>query len=351
MDLDKLLSGFGNSTIALDLKSKVGKDILMKLLKDADVLLEPFRPGVLESLGFAPEILLKNNPRLIIARLTGWGQTGPLAMAAGHDINYIAISGILSLFSRSKTEPPLPPVNILGDFAGGGMLCALGIMFALYERDRSGKGQVVDTAMVDGVPHLASFLVRLRANGAYSDEPGTNPLDSGSPFYNSYACKDGKFLSVGCIEPQFYKLFIEGIQVTQLPEFSRQNDRKTWPKMKATITEVLKTKTRDEWAHIFRPDGPYRDACVAPILTIKEAASHPHNTSRSIYREHGKGPDDLVVTPAPRLSRTPGEAPLGSKGIVPLAGQHSKEILKEVGLSEEEIEKLLKEKSITQSKL
>lgn len=199
----------GKREISIDLKSKEGVQVLRRMLKNADVMIDPFRPGVLEKLGLGPEELMKDNPRLIVARVTGWGQTGPYAQMAGHDANYISLSGILSMFSRNTRDAPIPPINILGDFAGGGMLAAMGILLALYDRSKTGKGQVVDAAMVDGATHLATFIYRMRAAGAFSEVPGTNVLDSAAPFYDNYVCSDGKFVSVGSIEPQFYALLLK----------------------------------------------------------------------------------------------------------------------------------------------
>lgn len=208
--------GIGKRSIALDLKDQQGKDALLALLDSADVLLDPYRPGVLEKMGLSPtDVLLKRNPRLIVGRLTGWGQKGAYAKAAGHDINYIALSGALSLFARGPDHAPVPPINLLGDFAGGGMLCAMGILVCLYERHTSGKGQVIDSAMVDGAAHLTTFIFRMRAAGAWTDGRGTNVLDTAAPFYDTYQCKCGKYMSVGSIEPQFYALLLQGLAPMQ----------------------------------------------------------------------------------------------------------------------------------------
>jgi alpha-methylacyl-CoA racemase len=252
---------------------------------------------------------------------------------AGHDINYIALSGTLSCFGR-KGERPLPPVNLLGDFAGGGMLCALGIALALFERSRSGKGQVIDAAMVDGAANLATFLFGFRTAGLWSDDRGTNLLDTGAPFYDTYETADGKHVSVGAIEPQFYAKLLEGLGIdgSKLPH---QFDRAAWPQTAARFAAAFKTRTRDEWAKVF--DGT--DACVAPILTLGEAPSHPHNRARETFIE---GVGGVVPRPAPRLSRTPGEAGRAA----PLPGEHTEIVLRDAGIAASEIERLVREGAV-----
>jgi alpha-methylacyl-CoA racemase len=318
----------GKRSIGLNLKDPRGVEVLLRLLEGADALIEPFRPGVMEKLGVGPDIALTRNPRLVYARLTGWGQTGPYAPMAGHDTNYIAISGALSCFAR-KGERPLPPVNLLGDFAGGGMLCAMGVVLALFERTRSGHGQVIDSAMVDGAANLAAFLFGFRAAGLWSDEAGTNLLDTGAPFYDTYETADGKFMSVGAIEPQFYATLLEGLGLDP-DKMPHQYDRDAWPKTAARFAEVFKMRTRDEWAAVF--DGT--DACVAPILTLGEAPNHPHNLARGTFTKAVGG--CIAPQAAPRLSRTPGTAAVQA----PLPGANTEEVLRAVGLSAEETKKL-----------
>jgi alpha-methylacyl-CoA racemase len=318
----------GKRSVAINMKDARGVETLLKLIENADVLIEPFRPGVMEKLGAGPDIALARNPKLIYARLTGWGQEGPYAAMAGHDINYIAITGALSCIGR-KGEKPIPPVNLLGDFAGGGMLCALGIAMALFERTRSGEGQVIDAAMVDGVSHLASFLFGFRHAGIFTDERGTNMLDTGAPFYDTYETRDGNYMSVGSIEPQFYAALLVGLGLAD-EKLPHQFDTARWSETAARFTEIFKTKTRQEWVEVF--DGT--DACVAPVVTMPEAFKHPHNVERGTFVPAVNG--DLAPQAAPRLSRTPGAAGASA----PLPGENSDEVMKELGLSADEISKL-----------
>ncbi len=333
--MDKNALERGKRSMRVDLKNPEGVNVIKKMIKDYDVLVEPFRPGVMESLGLGPDVVLGINPKIIYARLTGWGQEGSYASMAGHDMNYIALSGALSLFKR-KGEKPLPPCNLLGDFAGGGMLCAMGILLALLERERSGKGQVVDAAMVDGATNLTVIFYSMFAHGLLNMDIGSNMLDSGAPFYSVYETSDGKYMSVGAIESKFYSLLLEGLEIdpSSLPF---QLDMTQWPQMQERFAEVFKTKTRDEWAAIF--DG--KDACVAPILELDEVAAHPHNAERNLLVDVE---GILQPAPAPRLSRTPGEA-LKVKGP---RGTHTNEVLKELGYSEAEIEGLTKGEAVEQ---
>jgi alpha-methylacyl-CoA racemase len=311
------------------------------MAKNADVLIDPYRPGVLEKLGLGPhEVLLKDNPRLIVVRVTGWGQSGPMSQAAGHDINYIALTGALSLFSRSPRDAPVAPINILGDFAGGGALAAFGVLLALHERTKSGLGQVIDAAMVDGVAHLSTFLYRMRQAGGWNDVPGTNVLDSGAPFYDTYTCSDGKFLSVGAIEPQFYELLLAGLGLAHPDELpGSQMDRKLWADNKRVIAGRIAMKPRDHWAGVFAPEGKLRDACVAPVLTMQEAATHPYNVARNVFSQgHTKQPKDVLPNPAPRLSRTPGHN-LAYWRVEP-SGANSRTVLMMYGFSAKEVDAL-----------
>ncbi len=319
----------GKRSMRVNLKTEEGITIVRKMIQRYDVLLEPYRPGVMEKLGLGPDEAMDLNPRLIYARLTGWGQNGPYASMAGHDINYIALSGALSLFRR-KGEKPLPPCNLLGDFAGGGMLCAMGILLALVERNTSGKGQVVDSAMVDGATNISTFFWGLLGNHLMTLNIGTNMLDSGAPYYQTYETADGKFMSVGAIEERFYAELLKGLDIdpSSLPD---QHDMGRWPEMKVRFAEVFKTKTRDEWAAIFHG----KDACVAPILDMDEVDNHRHNRERELLIEID---GVLQPSPAPRLSRTPGSV---QKPGTP-RGSETREILKKLGYKKEEIEGLLK---------
>jgi len=314
----------GKRSMRVNLKSEGGIEIVNRMIQKADVLLEPYRPGVMESLSLGPEEALKLNPKLIYARLTGWGQTGDFASMAGHDINYIALSGALSLFKR-KGERPLPPANLLGDFAGGGMLCAMGILLALFERTRSGKGQVIDSAMVDGAANLSVMFHGLLAHNFMSLDIGTNPLDGGAPFYQTYETADGQFMSVGAIEQRFYAELLKGLEVD--PEtLPHQFDMAKWPEMIERFSEVFITRTRDQWTDIF--EG--KDACVAPVLNLDEVAEHPHNKEREIIIDIDGVPQPA---PAPKLSRTPGKAH-EAKGP---KGANTEEILLDLGYSDPQI--------------
>jgi alpha-methylacyl-CoA racemase len=291
-------AGGRERVLELDLKDPAGRAELLAMLDEADVLVEGYRPGVLERLGLGPDVCLERNPRLVYARLTGWGQDGPLAPRAGHDLNYIALAGALGSFARAG-RPPTPPVNLVGDFAGGSMFLVFGVLAALYERSTSGLGQVVDTAMIDGVATLMGFVYELRAAGMWSGDPGTNLLDTGAPFYDVYTCADGGHLAVGCLEPQFYAAFLAGLGIDG-EDLPAQYDPASWPVLRARFTTVIAQRTRDEWAAVFADT----DACVTPVLTLDEAPVHPHNAARSTYVA---GPDgEWRPGPAPRLSRTPG---------------------------------------------
>lgn len=290
----------GVDTIAVDLKDPAGVEFVLRLAAVADVFVEGYRPGVAERLGLGPDVVLDRNPAVVYARLTGYGQAGPLARAAGHDINYVAQSGALHAMARPG-EAPRPPVNLLGDYAGGGMTAAFGIACALFEARGSGRGQVIDAAMVDGVAVLTAKLQGLRAAGLFHDEPGTNWLDSGAPFYDTYCCADGRYIAVGALEPDFYREFITrlGVDVASWPA---QDDRAAWPRLRELIASAVSARPQSEWAAIF--EGT--DACVTPVLTFEEAARHPHNVQRGVFdRVDGV----LHPCPAPRFSRTPARRP------------------------------------------
>ncbi len=318
----------GKQSVAINLKDPRGIELLLKLAESADALIEPFRPGVMEKLGLGPDVLAERNPRLVYARLTGYGQQGPYSSMAGHDINYVAMSGVLHLLGRENDKPE-PPINLLGDFAGGGMLCAMGVVMALLERERSGKGQVIDSAMVDGAASLASFIFGFQAQGYWKAERGTNLLDGAAHFYGTYETSDKRWLSVGAIEPQFYAALIEGMGLAA-DDLPAQMDQSTWPAMKEKFASVFGGRSRDEWCAIF--DGT--DACVAPILAIDEVSSHPHSVERESFVAGVSG--SPAPAPSPRLLRTPGRA--GSEA--PAIGQHTADILSGLGLSGEDQEVL-----------
>jgi len=290
----------GRRSLALDLKQPAARDIVLALAARADIVIEGFRPGVMERLGLGPEPCLAANPRLVYGRVTGWGQHGPLAQAAGHDINYLALTGMLHAMGRADA-PPAPPLNLVGDFGGGAMMLAFGVLCALHEARRSGAGQVVDAAMTDGTAVLMSMMYTLKAMGQWTQERGSNLLDGGAHIYDTYPCSDGKWLSVGAIEPQFYALLLAKCGIED-PAFTAQWDRSLWPVLKEKLAAVLATRTRDGWCALF--EGT--DACVAPVLDMDEAPAHPHNLSRGTFI------DVAGVTqpaPAPRFSRTPAGKP------------------------------------------
>lgn len=287
----------GRRSIALDLKQSQDISTAVQLISHADALIEGFRPGVMERLGLGPDICMENNSRLVYGRMTGWGQSGPLSQAAGHDINYIALTGALHAMSRDG-QPPSPPLNLIGDYGGGAMLLATGVLAALLESSRSGRGQVVDAAMTDGSASLMSLFHGLQAEGNWRDTPGTNMLDGGAHFYNSYVCADGKFISIGPIEPQFYAALLQRCEVDD-PAFSQQMDTSQWPALKQKLATLFRTRSRDEWCALLEGS----DACFAPVLDTREAAEHPHNLARQTFVTHN---GITQAAPAPRFSRTPG---------------------------------------------
>ena len=318
----------GRRSLAVDLKRPGAREVVLRLLGRTDALIDPFRPGVTERLGIGPEPCMACNPRLVYARITGWGQEGSLAGAAGHDINYVALAGPLAATGRVSSPPP-PPLNLVGDFGGGGMLVALGVLAALYERERSGCGQVIDAAMVDGVAALFAGVTGFVNMGAWDDEREANLLDGGAPFYDTYETADGGYVSVGAIEPQFYALLLErlGLDPTEWP----QNDGARWPKLKRRLAEVFRTRTRAAWCELL--EGT--DACFAPVLTLEEAARHPHLAARGTYRTDG---GLLQAAPAPRFERTPGAI----QGPPCRPGEHSVAVLHDWGFAPDEIDELLR---------
>ena len=317
----------GRRSIGVDLKHPDGVETVLRLVESADALLEGFRPGVTERLGIGPDVCLARNPKLVYGRMTGWGQDGPYAQAAGHDINYIALAGALAHFGREGSKPT-PPINTVGDFGGGAMFLAFGIVCGLLEAQRSGTGQVIDAAMVDGSALLMTMMWGLKAIGFWDEALGVNVLDSGAPFYDTYETKDGKFVSLGSLEPQFYAELVNrlGLADAGLPA---QMDRAGWPVLRDKFTELFKTKTRAEWCEILE----HSDACFAPVLTMSEAAEHPHIKHRStvINRDGVDQP-----APAPRFSRTPAEV----QRSAPWPGQHTDEALRDWGFDADAIAKL-----------
>ncbi|MFN7931181.1 MAG: CaiB/BaiF CoA-transferase family protein [Blastocatellia bacterium] len=288
----------GRPSIGIDLKQPEGVATAVRLIEQADALIEGFRPGVMEKLGLGPEVCLERNPRLVYGRMTGWGQTGPLAHAAGHDINYISLSGALHSMGE-RGGKPVPPLNLVGDFGGGGMMLAFGIVCALLEAKASGKGQVIDAAMTDGSAMLMAIIYGLKAMGTWTNERGTNMLDGGAHFYGTYECSDGKFISIGSIEPQFYALLCAKAGLDD-PAFQEQMNRARWPELQEKLAAVFQTKTRDEWCALM--EGT--DVCFAPVLDLDEAPQHPHNVARQAFVEVN---GITQPAPAPRFSRTAAE--------------------------------------------
>ena len=314
----------GRKSIALDLKNPDAIETVLKLVEKADILQEGFRPGVMERLGLGPDVVLKRNPKIVYGRMTGWGQEGPLALAAGHDINYISLTGALHAIGP-KEGKPVPPLNLVGDFGGGALYLAMGMLAALLSARETGKGQVVDTAMTDGATSLMSMFFGFMASGMWEDDRYRNMLDSGAHFYDTYECSDGKFISIGSIEPQFYALLREKAGLDEAA-YDAQMDKSKWPELKDKIAAVFKTKSRDEWCGIM--EGT--DICFAPVLSIGEAKDHPHNKARETIVEI-----DGVVQPnvAPRFFGTPSEI----QGPPPSAGGDTDAVLGEFGFSADEI--------------
>jgi alpha-methylacyl-CoA racemase len=323
----------GRRSLALDLKNPEGVELLLKLVEGADAILEGFRPGVMERLGVGPDVCLARNPGIVYGRMTGWGQEGPLAQAAGHDINYIALAGALEPIGR-RGEKPMPPLNLVGDFGGGGMLLAFGVACALVERATSGKGQVVDAAMVDGAAALMAIFHGAQQSGWWKEERGTNMLDTGAHFYDVYETSDGKYVSIGSIEPQFYAELIEKLELAG-EDLPGQNDRSQWPQFKERFEKLFKTKTRDQWCEIMEGS----DICFAPVLSMTEAQQHPHIKARDTFVEVAGSPQPA---PAPRFSRTPCEI----SAPPPHAGQHTDAALADWGFDAAEVARLREIKAI-----
>ncbi len=323
----------GRKSIALDLKKPEAVETVLKLVEKADIVQEGFRPGVMERLGLGPDVCLKRNPKLVFGRMTGWGQEGPLALAAGHDINYISLTGALHAIGP-KEGKPVPPLNLVGDFGGGALYLAMGMLAALHSANATGKGQVVDAAMTDGATSLMSMFFGFMASGMWEDDRYRNMLDGGAHFYDTYECSDGKFVSLGSIEPQFYALLREKAGLTD-PAFDAQMDKAQWPDLKEKLATVMKSKTRDEWCKIM--EGT--DICFAPVLSISETINHPHNKARQTVVEL-----DGVAQPniAPRFQGTPSEI----QGPPPMAGADTDAVLAEWGFSAGDIDGLKTKEAI-----
>ena len=329
------LANRGKRSIAVDLKKPEGVEAALSLIEKADGLLEGFRPGVMERLGVGPDVALKRNPKLVYGRMTGWGQTGPWSSMAGHDIDYIALTGALHTMGR-KGEPPAPPLNLVGDFGGGALYLAMGILAGVIEARTSGKGQVIDCAMIDGAASLMTMFFNMKAVGMWQPERDSNLLDGGAHFYDTYECADGKWLAVGSIEPQFHAILVKGLG---LPEdtFGNYMDRTKWAEHSKRVAEIVKTKTRDDWMKVF--DGT--DGCVAPVLSMDEAPKHPHNAERKTFVEA------FGVTqpgPAPRFSRTAGAV----NGPPAQAGTQTRDVMESWGVGAERLEQFLAAGAVVQ---
>lgn len=318
----------GKRVLSVNLKTKEGVEVVKKVCLTSDVLLDTFRPGVMEKMRLGPEVLLKENSRLIYARLTGYGQNSFCKGMAGHDINYVAMSGILSLL-RKDNHPPMPPINLLADFVGGSLICALGIVLALFERNKSGNGQVIDNSMTEGVSYIATWLFKSRNLPIWTGKPGNNILDGGCAFYNTYETKDGKFMAVGALEPQFYSNFIKGLNLEE-SKYPQTGDTE---ESKRKFEEVFLTKSQEEWCKVFDSI----DACVTPVLEFDNIDKYKYHSSGTSYFRNDE--NVIVPTPAPKLSRTPGVSV--NNNSLPKPGQHTIEILKELGYNKTEITNLI----------
>jgi alpha-methylacyl-CoA racemase len=326
-DLSGDVNRRGKRSIALDLKAPAGRAALLRLCEHADVLIEGYRPGVMERLGLGPEEVMPNNPGLVYGRMTGWGQNGPLAATAGHDITYLALTGALHAMGE-KGRPPVPPLNLVADYGGGSMMLVTGVLAALLERGKSGKGQVIDAAMVDGVPALMGLLHSMRAIGLWTQERGENLLDGGAPFYRCYAAGDGKFVAVGALEPQFFAVLVDRTGIGKHWQ-GIQMDKRHWPEMTVALEQAFLTRNRDEWAELFEQT----DGCVAPVLNLDEDEVHPHNVARGTFRRDG---NLLQAAPAPRFSRNIASIPAAGR----ISGADWQSVLSDAGYQEPEIETL-----------
>lgn len=316
----------GRRSVALDLKRPEAVEACLKLMEAADVVFEGFRPGVMERLGLGPAVALKRNPKLVYGRMTGWGQFGPYANAAGHDMNYIAITGALHAIGLG--DKPVPPLNLVGDFGGGALYLAFGLLAGVISARATGKGQVVDCAMSDGAASLMAMFYGMKGSGVWSDDRRSNLLDGGAHFYDTYQCSDDKWISIGSIEPQFYALLLEKTGIND-PQFQHQMSREHWPELKAKLSSIIRTKTRDEWCEIMDAT----DVCFAPVLTLEEAPNHPHNRARETFVTIEGVPQPA---PAPRFSATPGAV----QSPPPSIGAHNETALSDWGFSSDEIKAL-----------
>jgi alpha-methylacyl-CoA racemase len=322
------VSGRGKKSVVLNLKDPVGVEALLRMVENADAIIDPYRPGVCEKLGIGPQVCLQRNPRLVFARMTGWGQEGPLANSAGHDINYISITGALYATGRAG-EKPVPPLNLVGDMGGGGMLLVNGVLAALLEAANSGQGQVIDVAMVDGAAQLMWMFHGFESIGGWdASKREANMLDGGAHFYDTYECADGEYISIGSIEPQFYALLKEKAELSE-EEFGDQNNQALWPQLKARLTEIFLQKTQAQWCEIMEGS----DVCFAPVLSFTDAPQHPANVARETYVEL----DGVTQpAPAPRFSRTPSSVSHGVHGL----GDDTDAVLGAMGFAEAEIASL-----------
>ena len=309
----------GKRSIALDLKSEADRQVAWALIESADALIEGFRPGVMERLGFGPEAVESRNPKLVYGRVTGWGQTGPLAQAAGHDINYVALTGVMSTSARQGQAPVIPP-TIVGDMAGGAMFLAFGLVCALLEAQKSGRGQVIDAAMIDGVTAMSGLMHQMRSNGSWVDQADRNFFSNSSPFYEVFECADGLYISLGAIEPQFYAQLLQLLKLDDVDP-ALQYDARQWPQLKQRVADTIQQKTRADWQSLL--EGT--DVCFAPVLSLTEAADHPHNKSRGLFVDVN---GQTQPAPAPRFSRSPLRKP--SPGAQ--CGEHTQEVLAEMGI-------------------
>lgn len=335
-DPRKELMNRSRGSVAVDIKSDAGRNVVLDLVERADILIEGYRPGVMERLGLGPDACWARNRKLVFGRMTGWGQEGPLAHTAGHDINYIALSGVLHSVGR-KGQPPTIPLNLAGDFGGGGMMMAFGVLAAYIEAQKSGKGQVVDTAMVDGSSLLMTFMHGLRALGLQRDERGVNLLDGGAPFYDVYETSDGKYISIGPIEAHFYQDLITRLGYGEDPLLGEQHNRSQFQEMRAKLADIFRAKTRDAWCELL--EGT--DVCFAPVLSMAEAPEHHHAQAREAFVEMG---GITQPAPAPRFSRTPGRV----RCVPPLPGEHTTKLLKGWGFDDARIASLLEDGTIKQ---
>ncbi|MCG3753923.1 CaiB/BaiF CoA-transferase family protein [Amycolatopsis sp. Poz14] len=325
----------GRRSVGVDLKHPEGAEVVLRLAEKADALIEGFRPGVAERLGIGPKECLERNPRLVYGRMTGWGQDGPLAQVPGHDINYLALTGLLHAIGPA--ERPMPPLNLVGDFGGGGLLLAFGVVCGVLEAARSGQGQVFDSAMLDGAALLGSMVHGLRQTGSWHDRRESNRHDGGAPFYGAYETSDGRWVAIAANEPRFYRVLVEalGLDLAELPP---QLDQESWPAVRAQFAEIFRTRTREEWVKLMAP----LDTCFSPVLTLDEAREHEHNVAREVFVPHD---GVLQAAPAPRFERTPGRI----QGPAPLPGEHTSAALADWGFADDEIGALLKNGAVSES--